>query len=212
MIKQTQLKEEAPNNNSSKPPLPPSTGTEKKIEFLRAHQNTGREGKLSPSKPTYHCKVIEAETFGNKEQEVYSHTVFVSNSITGKIETAKVRPKTTSVKQQRPNSRGSVRPYTSKSRGNKPVCTSDQEDSEPHYTISDYHRELQLASPDKKPITQTSSQIELAQKYAQKLYNLNIEQDPSADNQRFNELPEPLSKAEVKIAEGHWKDQVLSRE
>lgn len=194
------------NKNSSKPPLPPQQEVEKKIEFLRAHQNTGKEGKQSPSKQTYQCKVIEAETFTNKDQypEIYNHTAFLVSPQINKTQSAKVARPKTSVKQ-RPNSRGSMRPQTTtKTRSSE--YQHEQVDNEPHYTISDYHRELQLASPDKKPITQTSSQIELAQKYAQKLYNMNAKQEVVA------ELPEGLSKEEVRIADGHWKEQLLTRE
>lgn len=47
---------------AAKPPLP-STEVDKK-DFLRAGKNSNPENKFPP-KATYHCKVIEVETFGN---------------------------------------------------------------------------------------------------------------------------------------------------
>lgn len=102
-----------------------------------------------------------------------------------------------------------VRPNSS-SRLMRSKSTASDLNREGHYTIADYHRELQMATPDKKPITQTSSQIELANKYANnnrvneyKIINPNeISIEPSGN----------YNKEEIKIVEGHWKDQLLGRE
>jgi len=75
-----------------------------------------------------------------------------------------------------------------------------------HYTLSDYHRELLLISPDKKPITGTTSQLSLSEKLNNnnnKTTNTHIETQVLHTNKNsFND---------VKLVDGHWKDQLLNR-
>jgi hypothetical protein len=75
-----------------------------------------------------------------------------------------------------------------------------------HYTLSDYHRELLLNSPDKKPITGTTSQLSLSEKLNNnnnKTTNTHIETEVLHTNKNsFND---------VKLVDGHWKDQLMNR-
>ncbi len=92
-----------------------------------------------------------------------------------------------------------LRAQTGLSQQRSKYVDPDGVDKGNNYTMADYHKELQLASPDKKPITQTSSQIELANRYA----SYKSESDL---------LVAELNRDEIKLAEGHWKDQLLGRE
>lgn len=217
---------EAVNNaciSSKTSPTPTNEVIEKRSDYLRAHQNTNTEGRQSPSKATYRCKIIEVENFGNETPQPNLGTkaaFMVNNAPPARYPSAKSnRAKTAVVKNHKMNEkRINMRPLTSKVKSAQQL--SKLNDQEPHYTITDYHRELQLASPDKKPITQTSSQLELSNKYNQNrgyvhnsvdVNTLYIEPTKNTTN-IMNDLTEGFSKEEIKIAEGHWKDQLLGRE
>ena len=118
------------------------------------------------------------------------------------------------MRNQKNENRQNVRP-TSSSKSKQIMrskSTASDLNHEGHYTIADYHRELQMATPDKKPITQTSSQIELANKFANKNVQNVSEYKIITPNEITIEPSGNYNKEEIKIVEGHWKDQLLGRE
>ena len=155
---------------------------------------------VKTAKPTYRCKVIEVENFG-KEPIVEGYDQILPTTRVKSSNSKLSRAKTASLRQKRSESQ-----FTKQQRAQTAAKATANESAEFHYTLTDYHRELQLASPDKKPITQTSSQLELAERFLRKVNLQPNEFQKSADT---NSEPREL---DVKIVEGHWKDHLLNRE
>ena len=151
-------------------------------------------------KPTYRCKVIEVENFG-KEPIVEGYDQILPTTRVKSSNSKLSRAKTASLRQKRSESQ-----FTKQQRAQTATKAASNESAEFHYTITDYHRELQLASPDKKPITQTSSQLELAERFLRKV---NLQTN---EFQKSTETNSDSRELDVKVVEGHWKDHLLNRE
>jgi len=139
---------------------------------------------LSENKGESTVKLLE-----NLEPASFNHTKRIKSQ----------RCKTASTQKKSNDNRSLLRAQTGQNQQRSKSIDPNGTNQGNHYTRADYHKELQLASPDKKPITQTSSQIELANRYA----NYKSESDL---------LVGELNREEIKLAEGHWKDQLLGRE
>lgn len=157
-------------------------------------------------------KVIEVKNVGKKPIIMDTSDQQANNlPIANKFRPSKSRPKTTNIqsKDETTNKsnktvrqRAGTAPINMDSRTKTPPNQTLNE-NEHHYLLQDYHQELLMLSQDKKPNTGTTSQSNQPQKLIKPVIAQPVETEVLHTN--LNSFDD------VKLVEGHWKDQLLNR-